>query len=401
MRYLFITFILTLTVCFTPLLSHQEAIANQDGEHGFIIDLRGERVDGFFPQMISFNRATALLFIPEGDTEALELTADDFLSARFVTGEVFRAFPESVSNEEAPAVIGRKIHDGDISLYVAEPFPRERYFFTINSAGNILFLSPNRYIVQVRSMFDECSTVVREYSDIAQNYTMGYMRRIFQEFDRCMGVEDDVTRRFGTEFYRTKFGVIGGQSNSRVIQSSPISIFRNTDYEYSFDYMIGVFVDIRLQRSSIFIRPELNYAQVSSEASFLFFDQSRNVQVLQEAKAEAKMVTVELPLRYEFGFWTVRPYLGGGLSLAYIYDEEVLITDTSENGDILFSDNEINMSSNVAPGFHFVAGSRFNELIGSLDLFTEVRYRFAYTDEKEKNVFSGISSLSFLIGVSF
>ncbi|MCH8556906.1 MAG: PorT family protein [Balneolia bacterium] len=396
MRYLSLTLILALTVCISTLLNTQTAFASQDGDTGFIIDLRGERVDGFFPEMRSFDRATAILFIPEGETVAQELTADDFRSAEFATGEVFRAFPESVSNEEAPAVIGQKIHDSDISLYVAEPFPRERYFFAINRAGSPVFISPNRYIIQLRSIFGECGTVVREYSDIAQNYTPGYMMRIFQEYDRCMGVEDDVTRRFGTDLYRIKFGVIGGPSNSKVNQSSPIDIFRNNDYIYTIDYMVGIFADIRLQRSSIFVRPEINYMKVTSEASG--FDIVRNVD--QQATAELEMITLELPARYEFGFWTVRPYLGGGLSVAYIFNEDVLITDTTAAGDV-FTARDINLSTNISPGFHAVAGTRFHELLGSFDLFTEVRYRYAYSDEKRFNALSGISAFNFLVGISF
>lgn len=361
-----------------------EILAQGNGESGFILDTKGDRVEGFFPEMDAYDRTRHLLFIPEGKTEPQRLGLDDFTYAETISGEKRKPFPQSVSGSAIGGFIGTKMYDTDIKLYSARTEPGVQHFYVINRDGAAIYLSPQRYQIQLRSVFGDCSGVVRGYSDSDTRYNESYMNRMFREYDRCMVSKDEVKE------YRVRYGVIGGLTRGKTQTESMLPLFRESEFEYLNSFAAGIFVDIPLQRSSFFVRPEISYQEIVSSA---FAQISSNFRASSQVKMQ--MLTLDIPIRYEYGFYTIRPYVSGGFSLALLLDDSAEYTTNDVAMEIGSFDRRFH------PGIHLAAGARLHEVAKGKDLFTEFRFNYRYAEEPETNLISGVQAISFLLGISF
>ncbi len=364
--------------------SSGQLLAYGNGERGFILDNSGDRVEGFFPEMDAYERTRQLLFIPEGETEPQRLGIDDFTYAETISGEKLKPFPQSVSGSAIGGFIGTKMYDTDIKLYSARPQYSVRHFYVINRDGAAIYLSPQLYQIQLRSVFGDCSGVVRGYSDSDTRYNESYMNRMFREYDRCMVSKDEVKE------YRVRYGAIGGLSRGKVLTGSILPLFRESDFEYANSVSAGLFVDIDLLRNSLFFRPELGYHKIESTA---FAEISSNFRA--SSRARLQILTLELPIRYEYGSHTMRPYAGGGLSLGWLLDDYAKYITNDVVREIA------SLERRFMPGIHLATGARFHEAAMGKDLFTEIRFNYKYAEEPETNLISGVQSISFLLGISF
>ncbi|MCH8556907.1 MAG: PorT family protein [Balneolia bacterium] len=287
---------------------------------------------------------------------------------------------------------------GELTLYSTMVSREEAAFFVGTRDGRLIYLQSGFYIDQLRSIFSGCNEFLRGGERVSRRYRLTHegMYSVFTSYYECADSEAQWNVEPRGVHRTTKFGVIAGASYSKANQSSPISIFRNVDYGYTLDYLAGVFLDIRLRNTGLFVRPELNYMYISSEVTD--FDASRNVEKF--ARAEVHMISIEAPFRKEFEYSNTLPYFGGGASVGYIIDENVTLTETFSGGTVA-NQNEVRLHTYFTPGFNLKAGMRFEELFGDSDLFTEIRYRYAFTDDRSSSALNGIRAFNLMVGITF
>ena len=379
--------------------SSGQLLAYGNDERGFILDNSGDRVEGFFPEMDAYERTRHLLFIPEGKTEPQRLGIDDFTYAETISGEKLKPFPQSVSGSAIGGFIGTKMYDTDIKLYSARSQSSVRHFYVINRDGAALYLSPQRYQLQLRSVFGDCSGVVRDYWDINEGYTVSYMTRLFSEYDRCMSGE--VIRR------GVRFGVITGFNSSNMSVTSSNNIYQGVAFGYLPGFTFGVYLDVPVWRDKVYFKPEVLYTSRGGETSVPFPGPSPGLILLtdDELNASFRYAVLNLPVRYEISVLGVNAYVSGGAMLGWLVSGEatasrLIILDDSEDDEAFVFENEI-LEADDDISFGLNAGVGVRMPLGPVDLFAEGRYSRIVSNLGFQSATFRTTALEVLVGFSF
>ncbi len=376
----------------------------QDEVRGTLTLVSGEQREGYFTNLDENTRFTELLFREEGSDDVTAFRAGNFVSAETETGGMYYSFSSGLSREAVPSMIGERIYETDHSLFMARDGRGNHHFYVINDSGQAVYLHPNRFSMLLRSLFGECRDVVRDYSDIDAFYGSRYLSRVFLEYDRCMGYEQDETvRRYGTTVNRSRFGLGIGLFSHRISYEfqSQTQLFREAAFGYENSIDISLFWDYRLGRRPFFVRPQLVYR--SAEASLRAETGTRTE---EQAFYKIRTFSLVVPLRYEFMYGPARPYVaaGGLLSFNNLSETEYAILVERPDGAIQEDRRELfELDAPLGFGAHAGLGVRFPELIGQADVFAEVRYTYhSIEDTKQGRIFDvAFQGFDFSLAIGF
>ncbi len=404
-----VLFISILTVSAYGSIAHDSGsdiqfFSQQDEVRGTLTLVTGEQLHGYFVGLDDDSRYQQLQFRAEGEDEFTVYRADRVTRAETETGDYFLSFSSELSRGTISTLIGERIYETDIDLFKSREADGSKHFFIINRQGQALYLPEYRYRAALRSAFGDCGDVVRDYSDMGAFYGKNYMMRLFLEYDRCAGYEDDeVVQRYGTEVYRSRLGGGVGLFMSKLSYEyqSQTRLFDEVSFGYESSIDFSIFWDLRLGRRPFFVRPQFVYRSSESSISAI-----TGTNTEEQASYKLNVYSLMVPLRYEFMYGPARPYAAAGaLISAYdLSENDYTIRVTGPSGDIQETRRELfELDKPLGFGFHGGVGVRFPELFGRADVYTEVRYTYHHIEDKVRGrIFDvALQGFDFSVAVGF
>ena len=319
---------------------------------GYIIDLKGEKIEGFINYLNWENNPNAIYFsqtlesnkekyLPQ-DIQEFGVADEKYLSEKVITETSPTKINELEFNKEfnfaEKHVFLQVLFEGPKSLYYYKGGINNTKNFFIHENGNFIFLryktyyKPGRisqnisnrrdFVTQLGNYLMDCSGIFTNIREA--EYSKSGMEKVFEIYYKCKNSEP----AFRKEVEKVKFriGILGGASLTRLNFSTRtggglFQTLEDQSFSPSISPTVGVFADFvfpRVQRT-ISLKNELLLStyQVSSSVDYL---ESNGTRTFYTTNFRFSYLKLNSLFHYRFPKRFFPMYVNAGMSNAFVID---------------------------------------------------------------------------------